>query len=244
MSKRPTPILSIVIPSKNEKFNIRRLLYNIVDSQFTDDELEKIEIIVAEAGNLKAMRDSIMSFSAFGPKIKLVRGGLPAVGRNAGAKHATAKYLLFLDADVQIVDPNLLKNALAYIEEHDFDLVTVNIQSSNGGIKDQIMYLANNIVQWCSSYISPFATGMFMLWNRDKFDELGRFDEQAYYAEDYLLSKQVDRKKFSVYAGVVCTSNRRFAERTGYSRVILLMIKTLLNTWNTRYFYRNNGYWD
>ena len=45
---------------------------------------------------------------AFGvPFLEVIEGGLPSVGRNAGARLATTPYVLFLDADVELPEPYL-----------------------------------------------------------------------------------------------------------------------------------------
>ena len=45
------------------------------------------------------------------------------------------------------------------------------------------------------SFLKPFATGMFMLFDREVFWELGGFNEKALFAEDYLLSKGVSTSR-------------------------------------------------
>ena len=75
------------------------------------------------------------------------------------------------------------------------------------------LYLGNNIVQQFSRLLKPFSTGMFMLFDRKRFQELGGFHEQALYAEDYLLSKKVARRRFGIVRGKALTTNRRFRNR-------------------------------
>ena len=43
--------------------------------------------------------------------IEVIPGGLPSMGRNAGARLATSKYVLFLDADVEFPEPTLLRRS-------------------------------------------------------------------------------------------------------------------------------------
>ncbi|HXX02407.1 MAG TPA: glycosyltransferase, partial [Candidatus Acidoferrales bacterium] len=88
----------------------------------------------------------------------------------------------------------------------------------------------------------PFATGMFMLFDRKKFWELGGFHEQILFAEDYRLSQKVERKRFAIVRGGVYTTNRRF-KRMGHLRVGWLFLKTAMNYWNEKYFLRDHKYW-
>src|SRR5216683_97319 len=121
--------------------------------------------------------------------------------------------------------------------------VTTNIWCNNGTLRDHFLYTCNNIVQYGSTGVMPFATGMFMLFESAEFARLGGFHERALYAEDYLLTKRVRNWKFGIVRGRVFTSNRRF-RNMGYFKVGRLFIKTAFNTFNEDYFLRDNGYWE
>ena len=84
---------------------------------------------------------------------------------------------------------------------------------------------------------------MFMLFDKRRFDELGGFHEQVHFAEDYLLSKQVARRKFAIVRGGVYTTNRRF-QKMGHLRVARLFLKTAFNYWNEQHFLRDHNYWQ
>jgi hypothetical protein len=82
-----------------------------------------------------------------------------------------------------------------------------------------------------------------MLFDKRRFDELDGFHEQVHFAEDYLLSKQVARSKFSIVRGGVYTTNRRF-QKMGHLRVIWLFLFTAVNFWNPSHFLRDHKYWQ
>lgn len=175
--------------------------------------------------------------------LEVIPGGLPAVGRNAGARRAVTPYVLFMDADVELEDPTLLRRAMETMRRRRLYCLTTNIGCIDGNLADKLLYGLNNCVQWASRWVSPFATGMFMLFEREEFDRLGGFNEQALYAEDYLLSKQVRRRKFAVIAGSALTSNRRF-EKMGRGKIAWLFVRTAMNSRNKDYFLRDQGYWE
>jgi len=50
------------------------------------------------------------------------------------------------------------------------------------------------------------------------FPRAWRFPRQAQFAEDYLLSQKVARRKFTIVRGGVFTTNRRF-QKMGHLRV-------------------------
>jgi hypothetical protein len=83
---------------------------------------------------------------------------------------------------------------------------------------------------------------MFMLFDLEKFRQLGGFDERVHYAEDYRLSSQVDRKRFKIVRGGVYTTNRRF-KRMGHLRMAWLFLWTVMNFWNEDHFLRDHHYW-
>ncbi len=80
-------------------------------------------------------------------KMEVVPGGLPAVGRNAGARLATTKYVLFLDADVELPEPTLLRRAMWRMERRRLHLATTSIACREGGFFDDLLYAGNNLFQ-------------------------------------------------------------------------------------------------
>ena len=132
------------------------------------------------------------------------------MGRNAGAVLAVTPYVLFMDADVVPGSYRLIGDALHEAKLHNRALVTTDIRCPDGRLRDWLAYSFNNLCQHASSLFRiPYATGMFMLWNRLDFQALGGFDEKAQFAEDYKLSKQLKPGKFGIVPGGVETSNRR-----------------------------------
>ncbi len=198
-------------------------------------------VFIADAGSTDGTAELALSF-ADRLRIRVVPGGLPAFGRNAGAKLAETPYVLFMDADIEISDPTLIRRALEKMARKKLHCLTANVWCKGGGLKDQALYLGNNIVQFLSQFGQPFSTGMFMLFDRKKFDELGGFQEQALYAEDYLLSKRVSSRRFGLVNGSVLTTNRRF-RKMGHARIVRMFLATALNTWNEKYFFRDHKYW-
>lgn len=175
--------------------------------------------------------------------IEVIPGGLPAVGRNAGAAHAASRFLLFVDADVSLKDPRLLRRAVATMKRRRLHCLTTNIWCNSRNPVDKLIYAGNNLVQYFASWTKPFATGMFMMFSRERFFQLGGFNENALFAEDYLLSKRVAILRFGVVRGGVLTSNRRL-KRMGRMWMIYMFFRTAFNTWNEDYFLRDRQYWE
>jgi len=232
--------LTIVIPAKIE----RRLLPNLLQSLCRQDYrfMPVTTVFIADAGSTDGTQQIALSF-ADRLRVEVIPGGLPSVGRNAGARLAKTPYVLFIDADIELEDPTLIRRAIAKMNRRQLHCLTTHIWCKEGSWRDQALYLGNNIVQFVSQFGQPFSTGMFMLFDKAKFDELGGFHEQALYAEDYLLSKKVSPRRFSLVNGGILTTNRRF-QKMGHAHIVAMFLKAALNSFNERYFLRDHKYWQ
>jgi glycosyltransferase involved in cell wall biosynthesis len=232
--------LTIVIPAKNEVEMLPRLLGSLARQDF--EGMAETRVIVADAGSTDGTVEVALSFRDR-LRVEVIEGGLPSVGRNAGARMATTPYVLFLDADVELPEPTLLRRAVWRIRRRRLHLVTTNIACREGSFFDDALYMGNNFMQRIGSVLKPFATGMFMLFDREAFWALGGFNERALFAEDYLLSKGVARTRFRIVRGKILTTNRRF-QKLGHWRMVWMFFKTMLHSWNDKYFLRDQGYWE
>ncbi len=200
------------------------------------------KVLVADANSTDGTPEIVMSFRDR-LNVSVVRGGTPSVGRNLGAAHADSKYVLFIDADIEPAHPSVIRRAVELAQRKQLHCVTTNILCRDGNWIDKLLYAGNDLFQYLSYLHRPFATGMFMLFDLQKFRELRGFHEQVLFAEDYLLSQQVDRKRFGIVRGDVYTTNRRF-QKMGHLRVGWLFLKTAMNYWNPNYFLRDHKYWQ
>jgi len=231
--------LTIVIPAKNEAKMLPRLLSSLARQDY--EGMPETRVIVADAGSADGTVEVALSFRDR-LQVEVIEGGLPSVGRNAGARLATTPYILFLDADVELPEPTLLRRALWRMRRRKLHLATTSIGCREGSFFDDALYAGNNFMQYIGSFLKPFATGMFMLFDREAFWALGGFNERALFAEDYLLSKGVARTRFRIVRGKILTTNRRF-QKLGHGRMVWMFFKTMLHSWNDKYFLRDQGYW-
>ena len=199
-------------------------------------------VLVADANSTDGTPELVMSFRDR-LHVEVIRGGMPSVGRNLGAARADTRCVLFLDADIEPADQSLIRKTVELAEKKQLHCVTTNILCRGGSFTDRVMYTTNDFFQYLSCLHRPFSTGMFMLFDKRRFDELGGFHEQVHFAEDYLLSSQVARSKFGIVRGGVYTTNRRF-EKMGHFRVAKLFLTTVFNFWNQSYFLRDHKYWQ
>jgi len=229
--------LTIVIPTYNEGKYIARTLYAIAAQSKT----KGIKIIIADAkstDNTRTMAET--NGFELGLNLIVIDGGLPAVGRNAGAKLATTPYVLFLDADIFLLDENLIVDSVKKMLKKDLDLLTLKFRTTNG--KYNLAYKLFEFIQFLLQPFGPVAIGGFMMFKKETFDKLGGFDETAKVAEDYLLSRKIKGNKFKVFNNFGYTTPRRF-EKKGIIYMGKLMIQSFLFKNNKSFFSKHNTYW-
>jgi glycosyltransferase involved in cell wall biosynthesis len=232
--------LTIVIPCKNEKEIISKTL-DLLNYQ---ENISGVKVIVCDSsddeitnvGLLNRIRANKDKFDLY-----ITEGGLPARARNNGFKLVKTPYVLFLDADVFLLDKEILIEAVKEIHEKDLDLITLKFRADNG--KYNYVYKTFDLIQKTSKWITPFCLGGFMLTKSEKFKEIKGFNEEAIVAEDYLYSKEIKGKKFKIHKKIAYTTPRRFKTK-GVLYMLKLMISSLINNNNKSYFKEDKGYWD
>lgn len=231
--------LTIVIPCKNEEKYIARTLYAIM----TQKDIGKTKIIIADAGSTDKTIDIVNKLKdKFELNLDIVIGGLPAVGRNLGAKLAETPYILFLDADVTFTKSNAIKKALRALTSHQYDMVsTTPVYFGERDLRASFMFWINKWITRAMSYTSPFAIGGFTMVYKGLFNKLGGYNEEVTQSEDWLFSKQVDPKRFKLIPNLMTQDNRRF-KKYGYWSMVMLIWKNWLNRNNIEYFKQDHKY--
>ena len=236
--------LSIVIPCKNEESYIKRTLKEISlqfgirgtrviisDGGSTDSTIKKIEEFVkSEDNNLK---------------IDVIEGGSVSVGRNRGADLVKTPFILFLDADVTFTDLSAIDISFnALMENTNLELIgTTPEYMGEFDLAASLIFSFNGLTTRIMSMIDPFAIGAFMLISREKFVELGGFDEMVHQSEDWLLSRQIKSKNFKLIPNLITQDNRRF-KKFGYLRMLRMVMKNWFNRGNKKHFYEDQKYWE
>lgn len=142
MPKRP--LLSIVIPTRNEEKYLPRLLYSIERQDLYREE-GNIEVIVADDFSKDNTREIACAFGC-----NIVGGGFPDTARNNGAGVANSNLLLFLDADTLLPRENFLRRALREINSKGADVAGALLKptrttSPRENFLHEAFYAAGNI---------------------------------------------------------------------------------------------------
>jgi glycosyltransferase involved in cell wall biosynthesis len=233
--------ITIVIPCKNEKDIILKTL-DLLNYQ---SDIHNVKVVVCDASNDGITKPSLWDRLEYDSNtdmfdLHLMDGGLPAKARNNGFKLVTTPYVLFMDADVFLLDPKVLKRSVLRIHKNHLDLVTTKFRSDNG--KYNYVYKAFDLIQGLSKWSTPFCLGGYMLVRSETFKSIGGFDEEIKVAEDYMFSKQIKPKKFGRINNIVFTPPRRF-ENKGVMYMLRLMMSSFFNQNNKSYFTNDKDYW-
>ena len=234
-------LITIVIPCKNEKDIILKTL-DLLNHQ---KNIQGVKVIVCDASNDGVTKLDLLNRLEYQHRtdmfdLHLMDGGLPAKARNNGFKIVTTPYVLFMDADVFLLDPKVLKRSVVRIHRYHLDLVTAKFRSDNG--RYNYVYKAFDLIQTLSKWSTPFCLGGYMLVRSETFKSIGGFDEEIKVAEDYMFSKQIKPKKFGRINNIVFTPPRRF-ENKGVMYMLRLMLSSFFNNNNKEYFTNDKDYW-
>jgi len=208
-------MLSIIIPTLDEEKYLPILLSEIKKQNFNGD----YEIIVADAGSEDKTVEIAKSFGC-----KVVTGGVPAKGRNEGAKIAQGDRLLFMDADNIYLPENFLKNLLEEFDKRNLDVASFPVYPQGNRI-DKLFYGLYNWWVRSAQKFSAWATNSVLV-KKEIFKKINGFDEGIKIAEDHDFAKRAARVgKFGfIRTEPVLTSTRRF-RRDGrlktYSKYLL-----------------------
>jgi glycosyltransferase involved in cell wall biosynthesis len=206
-------MLSIIIPTLNEEECLPLMLEEIKKQNFKD-----YEMIVADADS----RDKTVKIAkSYGCKI--ASGGLPAKGKNEGAKVAQGEIFLFMDADNIFLPPNFLKNLLGEFTKRKLDIASFPI-FPQGNKFDRLAY---RLFYWWvgkSQNFSPYATSCALV-RRNIHEKIDGFDEEIKLAEDHAYARKAARYgKFGFIKTEPVLASPRRLERDGRVRSYIMYL--------------------
>ncbi len=184
--------ISVIIPTYNEEEYLPKLL-DCLKSQTLDD----FEIIVADAGSTDRTADIAREYGS-----RVVPGGMPGVGRNAGAAAAEGDYYFFFDADVKF-NKHFLESAYTEMQKRFVDVATCAALPLSNVPLDRMMHGFANLYVRLNQYTNPMAPGYCILIHSRLFHRIGGFDEDVTLAEDMdLIRRAAEHRPFRVLHSV------------------------------------------
>jgi glycosyltransferase involved in cell wall biosynthesis len=206
-----TETISLIIPTLNEAAYLPTLLDALSRQTRPPDE-----VIVADAGSVDGTAELARQRGA-----RVVRGGMPGVGRNAGARAATGDVFLFFDADV-LPPSDFIERALDEFTRERYAVATCPIAPLDGDLADRVIIQATNLYLQVVRPISPRAPGFCILARREVHRAIGGFDESLKLSEDHDYVRRASQYgEFGVLTGVRIPVSMRRLEKEGLTRLAL-----------------------
>ena len=213
-------IFSIIIPTYNEEDYLPVLLDSIKEQDFND-----YEVIVADANSKDRTREIAEEYGC-----TVVDGGLPAVGRNNGAKVAKGEILLFLDSDLQLTEDYLAKVLYEFRMENLGIAITQMLPMSNK-IEDKLYHDFANYFMISVENIKPHGAGCYgIIAKRELHEKCGGFDESLTFGEDTdYIERLAKVEPFRVLRNAKIGVSTRRLEEEGITTLIQQYGKSTVN---------------
>lgn len=207
-------MLSIVIPCKNEQNYIGRLLDSLVQQTAVTSATP---IFVCDAGSTDNTLAILQQYKEqHQPNLTILPGGLPPAGRNNGGRVVTTPYVLFLDADVILGEPETLQTSLNLAHTQQLDLVVTHIRPLENHFLDHLLWRGFSLAAKMKLR-GAVATGMFMLLRTEVFRASGGFNEQMLLGDDVEMARFIAPGRYALAPTFIYTTSRRF-QKYGYLR--------------------------
>ncbi len=200
--------LSIIIPAYNEETLLPDCLAAVDRARIVSGRPHDVEVIVAD--NISTDRTAKIALEA-GARVVFESEHLISKVKNAGARTAKGRWLLFVDADT-VID----ESAITYVLD---SMANPGIIGGGAYVKYDVGGLVA-VVSWALNrlFVSRGnAWGAFLFCDRAAFEKIGGFDETLYGTEEITLLKaiRVEAKK----QGRCLRSARRYLAVTSGRRV-------------------------
>lgn len=193
--------LSIIIPAHNEAPRLPDTLAHAVAAARSAGVT--FEVIVVDDASTDA---TATAAEQGGARVVRVDRRQIAATRNAGARAARGRVLVFCDADTHLPGPTLAAALRA-----------LDSGAVGGGAALRFDDSAAAWARWSTSMWNAiahgvgWAAGCFVFVRRDAFEAVGGFDERYFAAEEIVLSRALRRKgRFVILREPVVTSGRKF----------------------------------
>lgn len=237
--------VSILIPARDEEYNILNLLRSI-----NAQDYENYEVIILDDNSSDHTYKICTDFAADHPRFKIIKGDeLPPdwLGKNYAchqlAKHANCDFLLFLDADEKIYD-GLINSAIHRMYLRKLSLLSLFANQDMRSIGELavvplmhyilLSLLPVQLVYLIKNYTVAAASGQFMLfdaatyhenqWHKQAKDEVVEdvsimklVKANKYNGEVLLANDMVNCRMYKNYIGAVNGFSKNFLAAFNYS---------------------------
>lgn len=174
--KEKTPLVSVIVTTKNEEKNIENCLKGIKSQTYP---WKKVKIIVVDNNSTDKTKEIAKKYTDrvynFGPE--------RSAQRNFGVETAKGKYVLYLDADMVLLK-NVLKECVNRCEHKGYVALYIPERIIGKGFWIKVRNFER-------SFYNATVIDCVRFVRRDKFLELGGFDESLTGPEDWDFDRRI-----------------------------------------------------
>ncbi len=201
--KKKWPLVTIVIPCRNEKDFIGRCLDSIIKSNYPKINLE---VLVADGCSDDKTQHVVKEYSRKYKFIKLIinKKNITSVGLNLGIKRSKGKYIIILGAHSTIND-NFIANNIQFILKYNVECVggrIITLPPDNSLKAHSISYVLSHPLGVGNSYFRIGSKKMiytdtvpFGCYNKNIFSKIGYFDEELVRNQDDEFNLRIIKNK-------------------------------------------------
>ena len=232
------PLISVLIPARNEEHNIRRCLVSLMKQDY-----KNLEILVLNDNSTDNTAGVVSELARKDKRIKLYHGKPLEkgwLGKSFAcyqvSKFAKGKYFVFTDADT-LHFPNSIGCSVACLLRYKVDALSVFAKQIMVTIHERMMVPSGNymifwflpmvLIRKAKSALFCTAIGQFMLFKKEVYEKIGGHKSvKSRILEDVIISKQVKKcgYKFMIFDGrhsLYCRLYHNFKEVVkGYSKIL------------------------
>jgi len=215
-------MISIIIPTRNEEKIIERTLSTLKKTITIPHE-----IIVSDGNSTDKTAEIARKYA---DKVVIQDKQRPktiATGRNQGVEVASGEYIVFLDADCTIPNPDaFFGRALAYFEKHPKTVglcARIKVLREYSTWMDKIVFACHNAVYVFFNNVLRIgaSAGEFQMIKKTAFEKVGGFKESLVGGEDLKLFNSISRigRTHLLFSLSVYHTGRR-AHEVGWPRLL------------------------
>lgn len=233
-------LISFIIPTLNEEKILEQMLQSLHAFK-----KYSYEIIVSDGGSTDGtlaiahrLADKVIENTS-GARQTI------AIGRNSGAAAAVGEFLVFIDADVFVLDPdNFFASALGQFDKYKklVGLIPkLRVLKKERTLADAIIMEYFNFFNWSMNNVihSPVAPGEFQMIRGDVFRQLGGYNEHIVALEDMDMFMRLGKiGKIKLERSICVYHTGRRAHKVGWARLIYLWT---LNGFTVKFLHRSSS---
>jgi chlorobactene glucosyltransferase len=232
------PLVSILVPARNEETNIKKLLISLIKQDY-----KNIEILVLDDNSIDATAAIVKQMESKDPRIKLIRGEKLKdgwLGKSWAcqqlAAHARGQYLIFTDADT-LHFPDTVSCAMATMINNGIDGMSAYPRQIMVSFTERMLVsfiglglftmIPLILIKKTKTKLFSTAIGQFFMFKKDVYFKFGGHESvKAEILEDIHISKRIKAAGFSFMvfdasSNVFCRMYKNFRETfSGFSKFI------------------------